>query len=140
MKLKLDKKAGMMTVKVMKDNKEIVESMDALLGSRNCCNQDTGDNQLESQRKRVENNMLNLRRLQRGFSSKVMAIPKVCMAKSSIIGREETKKFKDQDIEEFIFVLIGITIIMIRTQMERVAVSQELKSSKNVGGGLRAVG
>ena len=129
-----------MTVKVMKDNKEIVESMDVLLGSRSYCNQDTRDNQLESQRKRVENKMLNLWRLQRGFSSKVMAIPKVCMAKNSIFGREETKKFKDQDIEEFIFVLIGSTIIMIRTQMERVAVSQELKSSKNVGGGLRAVG
>ena len=50
-----------------------------------------------------------------GFQFLIMAISKVCMAKESIIVREETKEFKGQDIEEFIFVVIRITIIMIRT-------------------------
>lgn len=69
MKLKSNRKRNMITMKVMKDREEIVESVNVLWGSRTFCNQDIGDNQLESQRERVENKMLNLWRLQRGFSS-----------------------------------------------------------------------
>lgn len=69
MKLKSNRKRNMITMKVMKDREEIVESVNVLWGLRTFCNQDIGDNQLESQRERVENKMLNLWRLQRGFSS-----------------------------------------------------------------------